>query len=71
MIYEIRMLEEHGSWWIDSCTSKHVCMEMSLFKTFETVEDGCILYMGNSSTLVVIGKGIVNLESLLRKFLSN
>jgi hypothetical protein len=69
MIYEICMLEEGGSWWIDSCTSKYVCMERSLFKTFETMEDDCILYIRNSSTPVVMGIGIVNLESLLRKFL--
>jgi hypothetical protein len=62
MISEIFMLEEDGSWWIDSCASRHVCKEMSLFKTFETVEDGCILFMGNSTTAAVKGKGTVNLE---------
>jgi hypothetical protein len=45
MISEIFMLKEDGSWWIDSCASRHVCKERSLFKTFETVEDGCVLYM--------------------------
>jgi hypothetical protein len=62
MISEIFMLEEDGSWWIDSCASRHVCKEMSLFKTFETVENGCILFMGNSTTAAVKGKGTVNLE---------
>jgi hypothetical protein len=62
MISEIFMLEEDGSWWIDSCASRHVCKEMSLFKTFETMEDGCILFMGNSTTAAVKGKGTVNLE---------
>jgi hypothetical protein len=62
MISEIFMLEEDGSWWIDSCASRHVCKERSLFKTFETVEDGCILFMGNSTTAAVKCKGTVNLE---------
>ena len=62
MISEIFMLEEDGSWWIDLCASRHVYKEMSLFKIFETVEDGYILFMGNSTTVAVKGKGIVNLE---------
>jgi hypothetical protein len=62
MISEIFMLKEDGSWWIDSCASRHVCNERSLFKTFETMEDGCILFMGNSTTAAVKGKGTVNLE---------
>jgi hypothetical protein len=62
MIFEIFMLEEDGSWWIDSCASRHVCKEKNLFKTFGIVEDGCILFMGNSTTVAVKGKGTVNLE---------
>jgi hypothetical protein len=56
MISEVFMLEENGSWWIDSCPSRHVYKEGSLFKTFEAVEDGCVLFMGNSTTIVVKGK---------------
>jgi hypothetical protein len=56
------MLEEDGSWWIDSCASRHVCKERSLFKTFETVEDGYVLFKGNSTTAFAKGKGTVNLE---------
>jgi hypothetical protein len=69
MISKIFMLEEDGSWWIDSCASRHVCKERSLFKTFETVEDGCVLFMGNSTTAAVKGKGTMNLEFTFRKLL--
>jgi len=31
MIFEIFMLKEDGSWWIDSCATKHICKEMVLF----------------------------------------
>jgi hypothetical protein len=56
MISKIYILEEDGSWWVDSCATKHVCKHMSLLKTFETVEDGCILFMENSSTATIKGK---------------
>jgi hypothetical protein len=56
------MLEEDCSWWIDSCASRHICKERSLFKTFETMEDGYVLFMGNSTTATVKGKGTVNME---------
>jgi hypothetical protein len=53
MISEIYMLEEDGSYWVDSCATKHACKDKSLFKTFETMEDGCILFMRNYSTAIV------------------
>jgi hypothetical protein len=56
MISEVFMLEEDRSWWIDSCATKHICKDMSLFKSFEIVEDGCVLFMGNSSTAVATTK---------------
>jgi hypothetical protein len=67
MMSEIFMLEKDGSWWIDSCAAKHVCKERSIFKTFEVVEDGCVLFMENSTTVVVKGKGIVNLKFTSKK----
>jgi hypothetical protein len=69
MISEVFMLEEDGSWWIDSCATKHICKDMSLFKTFETVEDECVLFMENSSTDVVKGKGTLNLKFTFGKIL--
>jgi hypothetical protein len=69
MISEVFMLEEDGSWWIDSCATKHICKDMSLFKTFETVEDECVLFMENSSTDVVKGKRTLNLKFTSGKIL--
>jgi len=70
MIFEVFMLEKEGSWWIDSCATKHICKDRSLFKTFETVED-CVLFMGKSLTDVYfvpeIMKNLVS-RGLLNKF---
>ncbi|XP_077242372.1 uncharacterized protein LOC143882861 [Tasmannia lanceolata] len=40
----------------------HVCIDRNLFSTYEIVEDGSVLYMGNSSTAEVKEKGKVELE---------
>jgi hypothetical protein len=70
MIFEIFILEEDGSWWINSYATKDACKDRSLFKTFETIDDGCEFFMGNSSTTVIKGKVTLNLEFTYGKVLS-
>ncbi|KAH9720235.1 hypothetical protein KPL70_006028 [Citrus sinensis] len=62
MISEINVLEDDNAWWIDSGATKHVCKDRSLFKSYKAMDDGSVLYMGNSSTAIVKGKGNVQLE---------
>ncbi|KAH9726106.1 hypothetical protein KPL70_008133 [Citrus sinensis] len=62
MIFEINVLEDDNAWWIDSGATKHVCKDRSLFKSYKAMDDGSVLYMGNSSTAIVKGKGNVQLE---------
>ncbi|GJU29442.1 hypothetical protein Tco_1173031 [Tanacetum coccineum] len=49
-------------WWIDSSVTTHVCINRCWFKTFEPVEDGSVLYMGDEHFAPVHGKGSVALE---------
>ncbi|GJZ22851.1 zinc finger, CCHC-type containing protein [Tanacetum coccineum] len=35
------------AWWIDSGATTHVCKDRCWFKTYEPVEDGSVLYMGD------------------------
>lgn len=65
MISEVFILEEDASWCIDLCATKHICKDWSLFKTFEIVEDGCVLFMGNSSTTVVNVLSLTNVYFVL------
>ncbi|KAH9715705.1 hypothetical protein KPL71_021156 [Citrus sinensis] len=51
-----------NAWWIDSGATKHVCKDRSLFKSYKAMDDGSVLYMENSSTAIVKGKGNVQLE---------
>ncbi|GKA03840.1 zinc finger, CCHC-type containing protein [Tanacetum coccineum] len=50
------------AWWIDSGATTHVCKDRCWFKTFEPVEDGSVLYMGDEHFAPIHGKGSVALE---------
>ncbi|GKD47962.1 hypothetical protein Tco_1276938 [Tanacetum coccineum] len=50
------------TWWIDSGATTHVCKYCCWFKTYEPVEDGSVLYMGDEHFAPVHGKGSIALE---------
>ncbi|GJW82538.1 zinc finger, CCHC-type containing protein [Tanacetum coccineum] len=50
------------AWWIDSGATTHVCKDHCWFKTYEPLEDGSILYMGDDHFVPVHGKGSVAFE---------
>ncbi|GKA76637.1 zinc finger, CCHC-type containing protein [Tanacetum coccineum] len=50
------------AWWIDSGVTTHVCKDRCWFKTYEPVEDGYVLYMGDYHFAPVYGKRTVVLE---------
>ncbi|GJZ21312.1 zinc finger, CCHC-type containing protein [Tanacetum coccineum] len=55
------------AWWIDSGTTTRVCKDRCWFKTYEPVEDGSVLYIGDDHFAPVYGKGSVVLEFSLGK----
>ncbi|GKD03607.1 zinc finger, CCHC-type containing protein [Tanacetum coccineum] len=55
------------AWWIDSGATTHVCKDHCWFNTYELVEDGSVLYMGDDHFAPVHGKGSVALEFSSRK----
>lgn len=62
VVSEINMVGDAGNWWMDSGATKHVCIDKRFFTDYEVVDDGSFLYMGNSSTAPIKGKGKVDLE---------
>ncbi|GJV41762.1 hypothetical protein Tco_1420202 [Tanacetum coccineum] len=50
------------AWWIDSGSTTHVCKDRCWFNTYEQVEDGFVLHMGDDHFTPVYGKGSVVLE---------
>ncbi|GJS07419.1 zinc finger, CCHC-type containing protein [Tanacetum coccineum] len=59
------------AWWIDFGATTHVCKDRCWFKTFEPVEDGSVLYMGDEHFAPIHGKGraVVRLPEPKRKTL--
>nr|GEV70655.1 zinc finger, CCHC-type [Tanacetum cinerariifolium] len=56
------MLNDDVAWWVDSRETVHVCKNRCWFKTYESLNDGSILHMGNESTALVHGCGYVDLR---------
>ncbi|GKE09347.1 zinc finger, CCHC-type containing protein, partial [Tanacetum coccineum] len=55
------------AWWIDSGATTHICKDRCWFQTYEPVEDGSVLYMGDDYFTPVHGKESVVLEFSSRK----
>nr|GEW68522.1 zinc finger, CCHC-type [Tanacetum cinerariifolium]GEX26782.1 zinc finger, CCHC-type [Tanacetum cinerariifolium] len=54
--------DDDVAWWVDSRETMHVCKDRCWFKTYESLNDGSILHMGNESTALVHGRGCVDLR---------
>jgi len=67
VIFEINMIEDVDSSWIDSGATRHVCKKKKMFKTIN--EDGSVLYMRNASTVQVQGKGTIKIEFTFERHL--
>ncbi|GJR71192.1 hypothetical protein Tco_0083557 [Tanacetum coccineum] len=56
--------------WVDSGATVHVCKDRCWFKTYESMNDGSILYIGNELTALVHGRGCVDLRFSSGKIVS-
>ncbi|GJX70819.1 zinc finger, CCHC-type containing protein [Tanacetum coccineum] len=63
-------LDDDVAWWVDSGATVHVCKDRCWFKTYESLNDGSILHMGNESTTLLHGRGCVDLKFSSRKIVS-
>ncbi|WKA09039.1 hypothetical protein VitviT2T_026717 [Vitis vinifera] len=57
-------------WWIDTGATRHVCSDKKMFSTFEPIENGEKVFMGNSATFEIKGQGKVILKMTSRKELT-
>ncbi|KAF3685974.1 hypothetical protein FXO37_00081 [Capsicum annuum] len=62
MVTEAFVTEDQVEWWIDTGATHHISGNQNSFKTYELVGDGKIVYMKNSSSTKVVGKGTVELK---------
>ncbi|GKA61145.1 zinc finger, CCHC-type containing protein, partial [Tanacetum coccineum] len=62
--------DDDVAWWVDSGATVHVCKCRCWFKTYESLNDGSIIHMGNESTALVHGRGCVDLKFSYGKIVS-
>ncbi|GJX27646.1 zinc finger, CCHC-type containing protein [Tanacetum coccineum] len=61
-VSEAYFVHDDVAWWVESGATVHVCKDRCWFKTYESLNDGSILHMGNESTTLVHGRGCVDLK---------
>ena len=49
-------------WWVDTGATHHVCSDKKMFSSYQTIDNGEQLFMGNSSSSMVEGQGKVVLK---------
>ena len=54
-------------WRVDTGTTRHVCYDKKMFSTFEPVQAGEKVFVGNSTTSDIKGQGKVVLKMTSRK----
>ncbi|GJW20764.1 hypothetical protein Tco_0031386 [Tanacetum coccineum] len=66
----VQWMDDDVAWWVDSGATVHVCKDRCWFKTYESLNDGSILHMGNESTALVHERGCVDLKFSSGKIVS-
>nr|GEZ72399.1 zinc finger, CCHC-type [Tanacetum cinerariifolium] len=62
--------DDDATWWVDSGATVHACKDRCWFKTYESLNDESILYMGNESTALMHRRGYVDLKFSSGKIVS-
>ena len=57
-------------WWVDTGATRHVCSDKKMFSSYQTIDNGEQLFMGNSSSSKVEGQGKVVLKMTSSKELT-
>ena len=70
VVVEANLLANKIGWLLDTGASRHFCANKELLHDFEEATDRECVYMGNSTTVVVMGKGKVLLKLTSGKTLS-
>ncbi|GJV79293.1 hypothetical protein Tco_1515163 [Tanacetum coccineum] len=56
------MHDDNVAWWVESGTTVHVCKDRYRFKTYESLNDGSILHIGNESMALEHERGCVDFK---------
>ena len=67
VVSEVNLVGNTKEWWVDTGATRHICSDKKMFSSYEAINDGEQLFMGNSSTSKVEGKGNVILKMTSEK----
>ena len=62
VVSEVNLVGNTKEWWVDIGATRHICSDKKMFSSYEAINDGEQLFMGNSSSSKVEGKGKVILK---------
>ena len=63
VVFEVNIFRSNPrEQWIDTGASRHVCSDKEMLTTFEPIQNGDMLFMGNSTTSMIEGQGKVVLK---------
>ena len=62
VVSEVNLVGNTKEWWVDTGATRHICSDKKMFSSYEAINDGEQLFMGNSSTSKVEDKGKVMLK---------
>lgn len=62
MVSEVNLVANAKEWWIDTGATRHVCCDKNMFSTYQEINHGEQLFMGNASTSTVQGIGNIVLK---------
>ena len=57
-------------WWVDTGATRHVCSDKKMFSSYQTIDNGEQLFIGNSSSSKVEGQGKVVMKMMSDKKLT-
>ena len=62
VVSEVNLVGNTKEWWVGTGATRHICSDNKMFSSYEAINDGEQLFMRNSSTSKVEGKGKVILK---------
>ncbi|GAA0169187.1 hypothetical protein LIER_23728 [Lithospermum erythrorhizon] len=62
VVVEANLVVNANDWVLDTGASRHLCANKEMFQDFEEIADGDYVYMGDSTTVGIMGKRKVSLK---------
>lgn len=62
VMFEASLVSNTNGWWLDTGATNHVCADKHIFSSYEKAEEDEKLYMANSASAKIAGRGKVILK---------